>query len=183
MTNLYSLRPRRARAIALPLLILACSGLAACGSSSSTTGSNAAATGSAGAAATSSPASAATTKATGTSGSTGSAASAGSGASSAGGSGSASNSTSSTATRSSGAAAAQGKSRFGNTHFRQALVVFADCLRRNGVPIPQPNTTGKGPLFDTRGLDTTSPKFRQARQKCRSTLLSALRAAAHRRAR
>ncbi len=183
MTNLDSPRPRRARVLALPLLILACSGLAACGSSSSTTGSNAAATSSTGATAGSTGTTTATTGATGTSGSTGSAASAGSGASSAGGSGSASNSTSSTATRSSGTAAAQGKSRLGNTHFRQALVVFADCLRRNGVPIPPPNTTGKGPLFDTRGLDTTSPKFRQARQKCRSTLLRALRATAHRGAR
>lgn len=71
------------------------------------------------------------------------------------------------------------KRRLSNTRFRQALVVFADCLRQNGVPVPPPNTSGKGPLFDTRGLDTASPKFRQARQKCRSTLLTALRATAH----
>jgi len=79
-----------------------------------------------------------------------------------------------------GGTSALSKRRFGSTRFRQALVVFADCLRQNGVPIPQPNTSGKGPIFNTRGLDTASPKFRAARQKCRSTLLTALRATAHR---
>lgn len=230
-------RALRARAVALPLAVLACSGLAACGSSSSTTGTtaNAAATRPTTAAA---AASAATTKAGGTGTAAGTAgASAGSGSSSsASGTAAAGSSSSATSgefaarlaavrtciqksgvtlsprgsggpssmfrnprlpkgmTRSqyaevlrkcgtglAGGAGALAKRRlFDNTRFSQALVVFADCLRRNGVPVPPPNTSGKGPVFDTRGLDTTSPKFRQARQQCRGTLLQALHATAHR---
>jgi hypothetical protein len=66
--------------------------------------------------------------------------------------------------------------RFSNPHFRQALVSFAACLRQNGVNLPAPNTNGKGPIFNTRGIDTASPQFRQAERKCRTTLLGALRA-------
>jgi hypothetical protein len=164
MSHLSQPRRRGARAIALPLLILACGGLAACGSSSSTT----------------------TT--TGAGASTGTGASAGTGTSPSSNGKAAGGSTGAT---SSGATSApsgtaitapptsRAKSRLNSTRFQQALIVFADCLRRHGLPIPQPNTSGKGPIFNTRGVDTTSPKFRQARQQCRGTLLKALRATAH----
>ena len=62
--------------------------------------------------------------------------------------------------------------------FRQALTSFAACLRQNGINIPTPNTSGKGPIFSTKGIDTASPKFKQAEVKCRPALVAGLRAGA-----
>ena len=61
-------------------------------------------------------------------------------------------------------------SRFSSPAAKQALAKFAACLRTNGVNVPAPNTTGKGPIFNTKGLDTSSPKFAAAESKCRSDL-------------
>ncbi len=237
MPHLNKLRPGRTHAIAMPLALLVCSGLAACGSSSTSTSgtaTHAAATSSAAAASsakTAAAASAVTTKAAGTgttAGSTGGGTSS-TGAASAAGSSQATPSAVEArfaamrtclqkdgitlpahasggpgamfrnpqlpkgvtraqygealrkcGTAFTGGTSALAKRRFSRTRFSQALVVFADCLRQNGVPVPQPNTSGKGPIFGARGIDTASPKFREARQKCRSTLLAALRATAHR---
>jgi hypothetical protein len=63
--------------------------------------------------------------------------------------------------------------------FRQALARFASCLRQNGVDIGEPNTTGKGPIFNTKGINTGSPQFKAASTKCRSTLFSGTGAKAH----
>lgn len=65
---------------------------------------------------------------------------------------------------------------FNSSTFRASLVRFGACLRENGVDVPAPNTSGKGPVFSTKGLDTASPKFKAAETKCRSVLLSGLRA-------
>jgi hypothetical protein len=54
--------------------------------------------------------------------------------------------------------------------FKKELANFAACMRQNGVNMPAPNTSGKGPVFDTSRLDTTSPAFRAATQKCASHL-------------
>jgi hypothetical protein len=65
-----------------------------------------------------------------------------------------------------------------NNHvFEAALAKFAECLRQNGVNVPAPNTSGKGPVFDTKGINTSSPQFRAATTKCRATLTSAFRSA------
>jgi hypothetical protein len=65
-----------------------------------------------------------------------------------------------------------------NNHvFEAALAKFAECLRQNGVNVPAPNTSGKGPVFDTKGINTSSPQFRVATTKCRATLTSAFRSA------
>jgi hypothetical protein len=69
----------------------------------------------------------------------------------------------------------RGRHLFSSPTARQALSKFAACLRQNGVNIPEPNTSGKGPIFDTKGIDTASPQFRQAETKCRVDLLAALR--------
>jgi len=61
-----------------------------------------------------------------------------------------------------------------NSRFRLALSAFANCLRKNGVNVPQPNTAGTGPVFSTKGLNTTSPQFKAATAKCRSALVGAL---------
>jgi hypothetical protein len=57
--------------------------------------------------------------------------------------------------------------------FRQAYAQFAACMRQNGVDLPTPNTSGKGPIFDTEGIDTTSAQFKAADAKCRSDLFAA----------
>lgn len=219
MSRLSKLPSKLMGATAVPLVLLACVGLTACGSSSSTTASTAAS-----AAATSSSQSAATTSTTATS--TATKATTTTGTTTAGGTQANKSAPLSAPVRArfaamraclsksgvtlpqrggggvlgapqlpkgmtqvqyaellrkcggSGTAALNAKNRFSNTRFRQALVSFAACLRQNGVNVPLPNTTGKGPIFSTKGIDTTSPKFQQARRKCRSTLVSALRSGA-----
>jgi hypothetical protein len=69
-----------------------------------------------------------------------------------------------------------GNGRFAdNPVFKTALAKYAECLRQNGVKVPVPNTSGNGPVFDTKGINTASPQFRAATMKCRSTLVGALR--------
>lgn len=69
-----------------------------------------------------------------------------------------------------------GGARFSNNPvFKAALAKYAECLRQNGVNVPAPNTSGKGPVFDTKGIDTSSPQFKAATTKCRSTLTGAFR--------
>lgn len=67
-----------------------------------------------------------------------------------------------------------GRSRFQGPESKKALARFATCMRENGVKVGEPNTSGKGPIFDTKGIDTTSPKFAAAEQKCTVELQSAL---------
>ncbi len=74
-----------------------------------------------------------------------------------------------------GRAASHGRRAFNSPSFRKALVSFTACLRQNGINVPAPNTTGKGPIFETKGIDTSSPQFKQAEAKCRGVLLAALR--------
>lgn len=62
-----------------------------------------------------------------------------------------------------------------NPVFKAALAKYAECLRQNGVNVPAPNTSGKGPVFDTKGIDTSSPQFKAATVKCRGTLASVFR--------
>jgi hypothetical protein len=67
------------------------------------------------------------------------------------------------------------KNPFNNPRFHSVLVRFAACLRQNGVNVGEPNTSGKGPIFDTKGINTGSAKFKAASANCRSTLLGALK--------
>jgi hypothetical protein len=68
-----------------------------------------------------------------------------------------------------------GGARFKSSAFQAALAKFATCLRENGVNVPAPNTSGKGPVFDTKGIDTSSAKFKAAEVKCQSDLRAAFR--------
>jgi hypothetical protein len=63
--------------------------------------------------------------------------------------------------------------RFNSPASKQAIVKFAACMRENGVNVPEPNTSGKGPVFSTKGLNTSSPQFRAAQAKCRLVLRAA----------
>jgi hypothetical protein len=51
-----------------------------------------------------------------------------------------------------------------------ALAKYAACMRDSGVDLPAPNTTGGGPVFDTKGIDTTSAAFVAAQKKCQGDL-------------
>jgi hypothetical protein len=62
---------------------------------------------------------------------------------------------------------------FNSPTARTALVKYAACLRQSGVNVPAPNTTGKGPVFNTKGIDTSSSKFKAAQSKCQSDLKGA----------
>jgi hypothetical protein len=65
-----------------------------------------------------------------------------------------------------------GRPRSANPVFTRALVKFADCMRADGVKIPEPNTSGKGPIFTTKGINTSSAQFRAAETKCSADLRS-----------
>ncbi len=66
--------------------------------------------------------------------------------------------------------------RFNSPAVKQALAKFATCMGDNGVKVPAPNTSGNGPIFSTKGLNTSSATFRSAEAKCRGDLQGAFRA-------
>lgn len=66
------------------------------------------------------------------------------------------------------------RSRLDSPRYHGALMQFAKCLRQNGVHVGEPNTSGKGPILSTKGLNTGSPQFRAASTKCRAALFSSL---------
>lgn len=63
------------------------------------------------------------------------------------------------------------------THLRAAFAkaarAYAACLRRAGVHLP-PRSPGHGPALDLEGLDTSSPHFQRAAEKCRGVVVRAL---------
>ena len=74
-----------------------------------------------------------------------------------------------------GAAFVGGGGRIKSTATKQALVKFATCMRENGVKVPEPNTSGTGPVFNTKGLNTASAQFKTAETKCSSDLRGSFR--------
>jgi hypothetical protein len=66
-----------------------------------------------------------------------------------------------------------GTARFNSPEAKKALVKFAACMRANGVKVGEPNTSGKGSIFDTKGIDTASTQFTTAERKCQSYLHTA----------
>jgi len=69
-----------------------------------------------------------------------------------------------------------GANRLKNPAFKQSLAKFATCMRSNGVNVPAPNTSGSGPVFNTKGLNTASAQFKAAETKCSGELRGAFRA-------
>jgi hypothetical protein len=63
-----------------------------------------------------------------------------------------------------------------NPVFRQALGKFAACMRQKGVNIPAPSSSGSGPIFSTKGINTSGPQFTSAAKACRGVLAGTLRA-------
>ncbi len=56
---------------------------------------------------------------------------------------------------------------------KAALARYSACMRENGVNLPAPNTSGKGPVFNTKGIDTSSETFKNAQKKCQTDLKGA----------
>ena len=67
----------------------------------------------------------------------------------------------------------RGGSNLNSTTARTALTKYATCMRENGVSLPAPNTSGKGPVFNTSGINTSSETFKTAQKKCQSDLAGA----------
>jgi len=63
-----------------------------------------------------------------------------------------------------------GGARFNSAASKTALTKFVACMRENGVNLPTPNTSGNGPVFNTKGLNTSSATFKSAQSKCQSDL-------------
>jgi hypothetical protein len=59
---------------------------------------------------------------------------------------------------------------FDTAQGRQRYAKFAECMRQKGVKLPSPNTSGKGPIFNTKGIDTGSATFKSASAKCMKEL-------------
>jgi hypothetical protein len=66
-----------------------------------------------------------------------------------------------------------GTARFNTAAGKQALAKFAACLRENGVKVGEPDTSGNGPIFNTKGINVKSAQFKSAEAKCRSDLAGA----------
>jgi hypothetical protein len=66
-----------------------------------------------------------------------------------------------------------------NKVFKEALTKYAGCLRAHGVDVPNPSSsTGSKASLDTKGIDTSSRRFKRAAASCTKTLNEALRTAA-----
>lgn len=68
--------------------------------------------------------------------------------------------------------------RFNSPTFKVALAKFATCMRENGVNIPAPNTSGSGPIFNTKGIATAGTQFKTAETKCSGDLRAGFRGGA-----
>jgi hypothetical protein len=63
-----------------------------------------------------------------------------------------------------------GAGRLSSPTAKKSLTAFASCMRENGVNLPTPNTSGSGPVFNTKGINTKSATFTAASKKCSSLL-------------
>jgi hypothetical protein len=73
-----------------------------------------------------------------------------------------------------GGRGAPNSSRFNSAAGNAALTKYVACMRENGVNLPAPNTSGKGPVFNTQGVNTASATFTSAQSKCQSDLRAVL---------
>ena len=61
-----------------------------------------------------------------------------------------------------------GRANLNTPAFRKTLASFSACMNEHGVKLPAPNTSGKGPVFDTSGINTKNATFEKAEETCRS---------------
>ncbi len=60
--------------------------------------------------------------------------------------------------------------RVSSASYKKALASFVKCMSSNGIKLPTPNTSGKGPVFDTSKVDVNTTQFKTADAKCASLL-------------
>jgi hypothetical protein len=53
---------------------------------------------------------------------------------------------------------------------RKSIKEYVACMSENGVELPEPNLSGKGPVFQESEVDREDPKFKAANEKCQSRL-------------
>jgi hypothetical protein len=73
---------------------------------------------------------------------------------------------------------AGGRRNLNSASAKATLTKYASCMRENGVNLPAPDTSGQGPVFNTKGLNTTSQSFKSAQKACQSDLKGAFAAGA-----
>ena len=54
--------------------------------------------------------------------------------------------------------------------YKKSLASFVKCMSSNGIKLPTPNTSGKGPVFDTTKVNVNTTQFKTAESKCSSLL-------------
>lgn len=54
--------------------------------------------------------------------------------------------------------------------FRKSIKGYVACMGENGVELPEPDLSGKGPVFKESEVDREDPKFKAANEKCQSRL-------------
>jgi hypothetical protein len=69
-----------------------------------------------------------------------------------------------------GAGNFKGGARSNSATPKAALTQYLACMRESGVNLPTPNTSGTGPVFNTKGINTRSAAFKTAAAKCQSDL-------------
>jgi hypothetical protein len=52
----------------------------------------------------------------------------------------------------------------------ESLDDFVACVRKKGYDLPDPNTSGDGPVFDPSEVDQGDPNFKKASQACQDEL-------------
>jgi hypothetical protein len=65
---------------------------------------------------------------------------------------------------------AGGRPNVDSSTFRQSVSSYVACIRQNGYDMPDPNLSGKGPVFDESKVNRDDPKFQSASQKCQQLL-------------
>jgi hypothetical protein len=63
-----------------------------------------------------------------------------------------------------------GGGNFNPASARKQISAYVACVRKNGYDLPQPNTSGNGPVFDSSQVDQNDPKFKTASAKCQNLL-------------
>jgi hypothetical protein len=64
----------------------------------------------------------------------------------------------------------QGGGNFDPSQMRKQISQYAACVRKNGYVLPEPNTSGNGPVFDSSQVNQNDPKFKAASAKCQDLL-------------
>jgi hypothetical protein len=58
----------------------------------------------------------------------------------------------------------------GGAPMGESIEDFVACVRENGYDLPDPNTSGDGPVFDPEQVDQDDPAFQEASRQCRHEL-------------